>query len=310
VSRPKKPGELRDVELDAVSLVTKAANGERYKIFKSEEEAEMGKNQPPEVVAKDERGLFHVLKAFFTGEGAAIEKGELMDSFNVREKGRRLGVAIDALWSTLKYDRWGGQNEKAETDPKKIRAALEDFKKIAEEILLGKDEDIVKIVEEIEKSGRKISAARLSELKAAHVALSRIIDDVDADAGAEEGKGAASEVTKEDLAKIVKAGVDEGTKPLLEKLEKLEKQEKAENGGEEGTSGSQEPKTAENAANAAEIQPSDIAEVVKSAVTEATATLAERLEKVEKARGFSNRIPEDAEITKNDSLFGGVFTSV
>ena len=43
MSKPDKPGELRAVTVDAISLVSKAANGERFKIFKSAEE----EYQPP-----------------------------------------------------------------------------------------------------------------------------------------------------------------------------------------------------------------------------------------------------------------------
>ena len=68
MSKPDKPGELRGVTVDAISLVSKAANGEKFKIFKSaEEESEA---QTPEVVKKDERGLFRILKEFFTGSDA------------------------------------------------------------------------------------------------------------------------------------------------------------------------------------------------------------------------------------------------
>ena len=35
MSKPNKPGELRDATVDAISLVSKAANGEKFKIFKS-----------------------------------------------------------------------------------------------------------------------------------------------------------------------------------------------------------------------------------------------------------------------------------
>lgn len=46
MSKPDKAGELRDVNVDAISLVSKAANGERFKIFKGEvaEKYEQGEN--------------------------------------------------------------------------------------------------------------------------------------------------------------------------------------------------------------------------------------------------------------------------
>lgn len=284
MSKPDKPGELREVDVEAISLVTKAANGERFKIFKSEKEE--GAPEAP-AVQKDERGLFDVLKAYFSG-GTAVEKGELADTFNAQEKGRRLGVAVDALWSTLKYNRWGGENKDAVTDPS---IALEDFKRIAEEVLLGKDADIVKAVEEIEKSGRKISGARLTELKAAQAALAKIIEETDSE-------GDATDVTKEELVSLVKGSVEEAVKPLNERLEKLEK--------EDGGAAPAEGEGAAKGAGTVEPHTPDIAEVVKSAVIAATAPLTERLEKIEKARGFSNRVPEDTSVRKDggEDLWG------
>ena len=35
MSKPDRAGELRDVTVNAISLVSKAANGEKFKIFKS-----------------------------------------------------------------------------------------------------------------------------------------------------------------------------------------------------------------------------------------------------------------------------------
>ena len=40
MSKPNKRGELTDVEVNAVSLVSKAANGEKFKIFKSADKPE------------------------------------------------------------------------------------------------------------------------------------------------------------------------------------------------------------------------------------------------------------------------------
>jgi hypothetical protein len=214
VSKPDKPGELREVELDAISLVTKAANGEKFKIFKSEKATVEETPQAPEIVEKDERGLFHVLKAFFIGESTPVE---------------------------------------------------------------------------IAKSGRKISSARLAELKAAHATLSKIIEETDSD----ESKGDANEVTKEEIMQVVKGSVEEVVKPIAERLEKLEKNETPESPREETKQGDRN---------------SDIAGIVKDAVAEATAPLVERLEKVEKARGFSNKVPEDTSVQKDgEDPWGNLF---
>ena len=89
MSKPDKPGELRDVEVNAISLVSKAANGEKFKIFKSEaEEIEKDKEQAPEVIENNEQGLFHILKEFFTGK--KIEKGAVADIVNSNMHGEKL----------------------------------------------------------------------------------------------------------------------------------------------------------------------------------------------------------------------------
>ncbi|MDR1514914.1 MAG: hypothetical protein LBS45_04400 [Synergistaceae bacterium] len=289
MSKPTTPGELRNVKIDAISLVSKAANRKTFKIFKSAK-AEAPPGTDAGTGTNDEKGLFSVLKAFFTGEGA-VEKGALADDFNAREKGRQFGVAIDALWGVLKLNRWGDTTkDKAVTDAKAIRAALSDFMSIAEGILLGKDEELVKVAEEVEKSGRKISGARLTEIMAARDALSKLIDE----AGEKTGEEGDTGVTKEEIAKIVKDSVDEAVKPFGEKLAALEK-DAAKDGAAEGG------KTESTA--------DEIADLVKSAVKEATAPLGERLEKLEKARGVRNSIPEDTSVKKDetDNVWGDVF---
>lgn len=284
MSKPNTPGELRNVRVEAISLVSKAANRKTFKIFKS-----AAKTPPlegaPATVTQDERGLFSVLKSFFSS--AEVEKGELADKYNARERARQLGIAVDALWSTLKYNRWGEDNEKAVTDPKVIRAALADFKEVAEEILISKDDEIVKIAAEVRKSGRKIAGARLAEIKAAHAALAKIIEETD-----QKTEGDANEVTKEELMQVVKGAVDEAVKPLGERLEKLEKGDGEENTPADGDAAKQDGGP-------------DVTAVVKDALAEAMATLSERLDKVEKARGISNKIAEEAAVRKDgDDLWG------
>ncbi|MDR1021031.1 MAG: hypothetical protein LBL73_09760 [Synergistaceae bacterium] len=291
MSKPTTPGELRNVRVDSISLVTKAANRKTFKIFKSAETdgPQAAGAEADASDGKDERGLFRALKAYFSGPGA-VEKGALADTFNAREKGRKLGVAVDALWSVLKLNRWGENDEKAVTDAKAIRGALADFVAIAEKTLLGKDEDLVKAAEEVAKSGRKISGARLAEIAAARDALSKLIDEAGEQAGGEGDTG----VTKEEIAKAVKECVDEAVKPFGDKLAALEK----DAGGDGGAQGGNTEDSA-----------GEMADIVKAAVEEATAPLGERIEKLEKARGMRNSIPEDASVRKDgtDDLWGDVF---
>ncbi len=284
MSKPNTPGELRNVHVEAISLVSKAANRKTFKIFKSATKTPPLEGAPA-TVTQDERGLFSVLKSFFSN--GEVEKGELADKYNAREKGRKLGTAVEALWSTLKYNRWGEDNEKAVTDPKAIRAALADFKAVAEDILIGKDDEIVKIAAEVRKSGRKIAGARLEEIKAAHAALAKIIEETDL-----ETEGDSTEVNKEELMQVVKGAVDEAVRPLSERLDKLEKGDDEESAAADGDAAKQDGAT-------------DIAAVVKTALAEAIAPLSERLDKVEKARGVSNKIAEEAAVQKDGNDFWG-----
>ena len=295
MSKPETPGELRNVRVDMVSLVHKAANGETYKIFKSDKSAgeqppaASAKAEAPETVTKDERGLFHVLKSFFSGE--SVEKGAVADVISAQKKGQRLCGAFDALCNVLNVHRYGEMG-KPETDVAKIRLALTDFRNIAEEILIGDDTSITKAIEEVQKSGRKISGSRLSKIKEAYATLGDLIAETDTD----NTEGEASEVTKEELAQVVKTSVDEAVKPINERIEALEKAET--------------DRAAEVAKAAAEPGPEtpDIGVVVKEAVEKAVEPLTERVEKIEKARGFSNRQTEETKVQKSESDFwGGVF---
>ena len=206
MSKPDKPGELRNVTVNAISLVTKAANREKFKIYKSAEEPEA-----PEDVKKDERGLFRILKEFFT-------KGEVADIYHTNQSGRKLGEAFDALMKVLGLSRWDDRTT-PETDTVKILAAIDDFRNIAIEILIGKNE--------VEKSGRKISGDRLSKLKNIQAMLGEILSGLDEP----DPKQEAGDVTKEEVVKTVEdavkaVNIDETIQkaltPIIERIEKIE----------------------------------------------------------------------------------------
>ena len=217
MSKPDKPGELRGVTVEAISLVSKAANGEKFKIFKSA--AEEPETQAPEVVKKDERGLFRILKEFFTGSDESVEKGEVADIYNQNEAGRKMDKAFSALLKVLGLSRWNDENLTPETDTAKIVAALDDFRNIAVEILLGKTE--------VAKSGRKISGDRLSKLKNMQAILNDVLSGLDEENTPKE----AEELTKEEIQKTVDEAVKavnveevvkKALEPILERLEKIE----------------------------------------------------------------------------------------
>ena len=213
MSKPDKPGELRNVTVNAISLVTKAANGEKFKIYKSAEP----ETEAPEEVKKDERGLFRILKEFFTGEQVA--KGEVADIYHTNQSGRKLGEAFDALMKVLGLSRWDGSQQVPETDTVKILAAIDDFRNVAIEILIGKNE--------VEKSGRKISGDRLSKLKNIQAMLGEILSGLDEP----DPKQEAGDVTKEEVIKTVEdavkaVNIDETIQkaltPIIERIEKIE----------------------------------------------------------------------------------------
>ncbi|MBR1602761.1 MAG: hypothetical protein IJ667_04920 [Synergistaceae bacterium] len=215
MSKPNKRGELTDVEVNAVSLVSKAANGEKFKIFKSADKPESVEVE----TEKNAQGLFSVLKKFFTGSEEPAVKEQPIE------------------------------------------------------------------VEDVQKSGRKISGSRLAKIKEVHAILGGLIADTDLDTD----EGGTETVTKEELILEVKKSVDEALKPISERLDALEKSE-----AETEVKKEAEP---------------DMSEVVKSALDEALKPIEERLDKVEKARGLSNRQQEDLTSVKKsgDNFWAGAF---
>ena len=167
----------------------------------------------------------------------------------------------------LGLSRWSDENQNPETDPVKITAAIDDFRNLAIGIMLG---------QEVEKSGRKISSARLSKLKN----IEALIGEILSDANNEELEGEET-VIQEEVTKTVA----EAIRPVVERIEKLE--------------GTLEPKEEAKGASLEEIQ---------KAVNDAMASLMTRLEKVENARGMSNKVPEDTSVEKSgDDFWGNIF---
>ncbi len=260
MSKPTRPGELQNSEVNTISLVAKAANGEKFKIFKSAEDE--GQQVNPEAISKDEHGFFTLVKNFFTGE--KVEKGAVADIVNANENGKKLFEAFEALMKVLGLSRWKDEPQTPETDPAKIMAAIDDFRDLSITILLGNNKPV-------EKSGRKISSARLSKLKDMKILIDEILSDV------QENEQEEETVTKEEVTKAVA----EAIKPFAERIEKLEKPEKSEPPAED---------------------------IIKNAVSEAVKPLTERLEKVEKARGMSNKLLEDSAVEKSgDNFWGNIF---
>ena len=162
-------------------------------------------------------GFFRVMKEFFTGK-SEIEKGEVANIYHANKNGEKLHEAFGALMKVLGLSRYD-DNQTPETDSTKIISALDDFRNVAIEILLGQSE--------IKKSGRKISSSRLTKLKDIQAIINEVLSGLDEETEPEE----ADEVTKEEVQKTVDEAmkavnveevVKKAVEPILERLEKIE----------------------------------------------------------------------------------------
>ncbi|HHV62113.1 MAG TPA: hypothetical protein GXX51_05685 [Firmicutes bacterium] len=135
-------------------------------------------------------------------------------------------------------------------------------------------------VEEVEKSGRKISAARLAALKEAHSLLGRIIAEAETDG--ENGEG-GTDVTKEefdkalgDVLKQVEESIKRSIGPIEERVSRLEQAE------------------------------GELRKTLEESVKKAVESLSQRVETVEKARSISQSILAEGTQDKPKGTFTGV----
>lgn len=307
--KPDKPGELRDVDVQCVSLVSKAANKRTFKIFKS---ADYKEPEPAFAPSPSEdsglmRKVVEALKGVFTG----VEKGDVMDRFNIQRRRESFWKAVDALATTLDVrDRWSDSNsvgKDAKTvDANVVSSALAEFTTIITGIFKDSEPGATtegattppatEPGEAIAKSGRKISASRLAGLKDAHGILAQII--AEAEASASEG---GTEVTKEELSAVIKAEM-KGIEERLSAVEKAAVPPVAETEEEKKKRLEEEAKK-----KGTEVTKETLVEALKGALEPITA----RLEVVEKARGISNAAPADGTepVAKSDG-WGGIFSGV
>lgn len=265
MSKPDRPGELRDVDVVSVSLVSRAANKHKFAIFKSAEKEDERVREPTK------EGFFEMCRKFFAGErgGEDAEKGTVKDSMNKHVKVQMLGAALDGLQAALFY---GDDSAVRKGDWSAVKSAAAEFAEIVAAIADGDDVLKAEAAAELEKAGKKICGARMKKLMDIRAALDAIITEGEAQDNAE--KGEAEDMTKEELGEILKGELA----PITERLEKLE---------------------AEDAKKSAEPQPETLtAEDVAKAVADAVRPLAERVETLEKARGISNILPDEGEDAK------------
>ncbi|TYS31768.1 XkdF-like putative serine protease domain-containing protein [Bacillus pumilus] len=269
-------GEL--IQKGSWVLVTKASDEIWEQIQKGEitgysmaGTADIGKQEP----ASEEKGLFSLLKNFF------LSKGEVKNRYDKGRMRREFWAAQDALNSVLyKWDSY--EDDGLETDPEKVRAALEDFVEITQEILLTDDLAGIQTdpPEEVVKAGKKFSTANLNELKNARTAIDNLLSQA-------EEKEENEEVKKEDLQKML----DDTIAPVVKRLEDLEKGE-----------GEQQPDPQENQTD------EEVAKEMAAAVEKALAPVVERVEALEKARPQGNGVgdTQQQDLQKSETVWGGL----
>ena len=285
MSKPDKPGELRDVDVKAVSLVSRAANKHKFAIFKSANKNNTEKEEAEHVSKPTKEGFFDICTKFFTGDHSesteSTEKGTVKDKVNTTIKGQMLSAALDGLQSAL---FWGNDASVKKGDWSGVKKAANEFAEICAAIADGDDLLKSEALAELEKAGKKICGARMKKLMEIKSALDAIIAEGDE---TETEKGEAADMTKEELSAIIKAE----TGPITERLDKLE----TEKGGEEA-------KKAEEA----KVE-TLTAEDVTKAVAAAVEPLSGRIETLEKARGMSNKIADNGDDAQKseDGIWGG-----
>lgn len=307
------PGELRNVQVQMVSLVAKGANRRQFKVFKSADYVEPAEQAP----TGDQAGLLQsvaavVVKTLQTLGLVSVEKAaELAKAHDeapaspasfaqVMANRQHREAFHDAKWAVM--DVISSILESQVTNKVDlVSAAIDQFKAhvlpLVPAFTVQKSADAIDQDGAVDgdisgleaaadaisvaKAGRKISQDRLARLKEAVERLSSVISEAEA-APDNENEGEI-EVTKTELQEIIKSALA----PVEERLAKIEKGDEAP--VEEQT---------------------NVAEIVKAAVSEAVGPLTERLEKVEKARGVSNAQPAaaTAPVQKSEGFtWGGAF---
>lgn len=211
MSKPNEPGELRDVDVQAISLVSRAANRQMFRLFKSADartdETPPNGSAPAEAaeateiaeaaVEKDEeaKGLFDVMKSYFS---------EKLNKSGRKISASRLGRLRDAQSIINGLIEELDSADDAETETEKGADEAMNKEEMAAMVKGAVDEAVRPFAERLEKLEKSAAEA---EAKAA-----------EAEAGEAEPK--EPETPVED---IVKDAVGTALKPFLERLEKVEK---------------------------------------------------------------------------------------
>ncbi|TSI19892.1 hypothetical protein FOT98_08845 [Bacillus sp. HY001] len=274
-------------------IATKATDEVWEKIQKGEitgySMAGTAETEETEEVSKTEVGVIksfmNHMKTFFNTENtASIAKGEVRDNYARNQQLRNVWAAWDSMENAYWGSRWDNYTNEA-VDFDRLLEAIQDFTEIIQEIRDGGDVAIAKalearpaitLTEEIEKAGKKISAATMADIDTAQAALQNIIERV---SDKEE-----DELKLEDITKAVTDAIA----PLDERLKELEKAKQEETPA---------PEEGDN----------EILKSVTAAVTKAVEPIKKRLGDLESARGISKQEEKhEEEIQKSQSVWDGV----
>lgn len=183
-------------------------------IEKEQEEKPVSKSEHEDDEVK---GFFNLMKSFFTGE--KVEKGAVADKYAKDRKRREFWAANDALNSVIfNWDDWDSEME---SDPVKVREALQDFVDIAQEVLI--EDDIAKAVGSPPK-GDEGSMKAEDITKAVTEALAPIaerLEAVEKEVIKEEPN--PEEVEKDEMLEQFKGVLKDALAPISDRLETVEK---------------------------------------------------------------------------------------
>ncbi|ERI10236.1 XkdF-like putative serine protease domain-containing protein [Aneurinibacillus aneurinilyticus] len=248
-----------------------------------------------EEIKEDEtvsKGLLTTIRKELGEFATKILKGAVADKYNKNRKNREFWAAQDALNSVLfNWDSW---ESGIETDPEKIREALQDFVDIAQDVLV--QEDIVKAIgkpsEAIVKAGKKLSAGNLKHVQDAVASLTELINNV---TPKEEGSKGEEDLNAEDIAKAVAAAMAPISKQVENLAADMEELKKGE-----GLSG----QASNNNEPEATLEQTALTEAITKAlepVTKQMETLSNDVMLLKNSRGDSGRGPSDGTIAKSNS---------
>ncbi len=276
------PGEMSDMDINMISFVRKGANKQKIQIYKEDETEEQ------EELAEDEvKGLFGVLKSYFTGkvqkaeEATKKSKKTFAGMMAVNDITENMWRANDTLRSVMRDII---NNEEVVDKKAALLQAVDEYatymKNKVNTAAIAKGDSFFDVPEiEIQKAGKKVSSKNLEALKAAQRALAIVIREAEPEASKKENDNndeekEAEEVKKEELTEIMKQAMETALKPINDRLDKIEKED-VTNEQEESIEG---------------VEDENIAEIIKSVMKEALNPLESRLKKVEKSRGMAKSL--------------------